>query len=54
VIGRPKTAAYVGLVAMFSVVAGLLYGAWVDGVNAGWVAAGLLAFLGALAALMAG
>ncbi|MBK9362267.1 MAG: permease [Rubrivivax sp.] len=53
VIGRPKTAAYVGLVAIFSVVAGLLYGAWVDGVNAGWVAAGLLAFLGALAALMA-
>ena len=37
---------------MFSVVAGLLYGAWVDGVNPGWIAAGLLAFVGALAALL--
>jgi hypothetical protein len=36
VIGRAKTAAYVGLVALFSVCAGLLFGAWVDG--AGWVA----------------
>lgn len=34
VIGRAKTAAYVGLVALFSVVAGLLYGAWVDGAGA--------------------
>jgi uncharacterized membrane protein YraQ (UPF0718 family) len=30
VIGRRKTAAYVGLVAGFSICAGLLYGAWVD------------------------
>jgi uncharacterized protein len=30
VIGRRKTLAYVGLVAVFSVAAGLLYGAWVD------------------------
>jgi uncharacterized membrane protein YraQ (UPF0718 family) len=30
VIGRRKTAVYVGLVAGFSVCAGLLYGAWVD------------------------
>jgi uncharacterized membrane protein YraQ (UPF0718 family) len=30
VIGRRKTAAYVGLVAVFSICAGLLYGAWVD------------------------
>ncbi|OGB71403.1 MAG: permease [Burkholderiales bacterium RIFOXYC12_FULL_65_23] len=35
VIGRQKTAAYVGLVALFSVCAGLLYGAWVDGL--GWL-----------------
>ena len=35
VIGRRKTAAYVGLVALFSVCAGLLYGAWVDGL--GWL-----------------
>ena len=31
IIGRRKTAAYVGLVALFSAVAGLAYGAWVDG-----------------------
>ena len=53
VIGRPKTFTYVGLVALFSVVAGLLYGAWVDGVNPAWIAAGLAAFLGTLAALLA-
>ena len=53
VIGRRKTAAYVSLVAVFSVTAGLLYGAWVDGVNPVWIAAGLLAFLGVLAALLA-
>ena len=35
VIGRQKTAAYVSLVAVFSVCAGLLYGAWVDGL--GWL-----------------
>jgi hypothetical protein len=52
VIGRPKTITYVALVALFSVVAGLLYGARVDGVNPGWIAAGLLAFMGALAALL--
>lgn len=31
VIGRRKTAAYVGWVAVFSATSGLLYGAWVDG-----------------------
>jgi hypothetical protein len=53
VIGRPKTFAYVGLVAVFSTVAGLLYGAWVDGVNAAWIAIGLTAFVGSLVALLA-
>ena len=52
VIGRPKTFTYVALVALFSVVAGLLYGAWVDGVSPGWIAAGLLAFMAALAAML--
>jgi uncharacterized membrane protein YraQ (UPF0718 family) len=33
VIGRTKTAAYVGMVALFSVGAGLIYGAWVDGLG---------------------
>jgi uncharacterized membrane protein YraQ (UPF0718 family) len=37
VIGRTKTAAYVGLVALFSICAGLLYGAWIDGaIRSGW------------------
>lgn len=49
VIGRTKTAAYVGLVALFSIGAGLLYGAWVDGL--GWTA--LTATLGLLAAALA-
>ena len=35
VIGRPKTFAYVGLVAVFSVAAGYLYGAWVDNADRG-------------------
>lgn len=34
VIGRAKTAAYVGAVALFSITAGLIYGAWIDGM--GW------------------
>lgn len=53
VIGRPRTFTYVGLVALFSVLAGLLYGAWVDGVNPAWIALGLAAFMGTLAALLA-
>jgi uncharacterized protein len=36
VIGRQKTAAYVALVAVFSVCAGWLFGAWTDGVS-GWL-----------------
>lgn len=35
VIGRQKTATYVSLVALFSICAGLLYGAWIDGL--GWL-----------------
>jgi len=54
VIGRAKTAAYVGLVAAFSICAGLLYGAWVDGVNPVWLALGLAAFAALLAATLAG
>jgi uncharacterized membrane protein YraQ (UPF0718 family) len=51
VIGRPKTFAYVGLVAVFSIVAGLVYGAWVDGVSPAWITLGLAAFVGSLAAV---
>lgn len=52
VIGRPKTFTYVGLVAVFSVVAGLTYGAWVDGVNPVWIGAGLATFVGSLLVLL--
>jgi len=49
VIGRPKTFAYVGWVAVFSVTAGLLFGAWVDGVGFGWLALGMAALIAVLA-----
>ena len=52
VIGRPNTAGYVALVAVFSITAGLLYGAWVDGVNPLWLALGLAAFAATLAAAL--
>ncbi|HFD39261.1 MAG TPA: permease [Anaerolineae bacterium] len=43
VIGQKKTWVYVGLVTLFSTLAGLLYGAWVDGVSLQRIAAYLLA-----------
>jgi hypothetical protein len=52
VIGRPKTFTYVALVAVFSIVAGLTYGAWVDGANPAWIVIGLAAFVGSLVALL--
>jgi hypothetical protein len=48
VIGSKITWVYVGLVVLFSVLAGLLYGAWVDGASAWLILAGLGAFLGVL------
>jgi uncharacterized membrane protein YraQ (UPF0718 family) len=48
ILGRAKTATYVGLVALFSAIAGLAYGAWVDGASA-WLVAGSVALM--LAAL---
>jgi hypothetical protein len=53
VIGWRKTAAYIGLVAVFSVAAGLLYGAWVDGVSGVWIASSLAAFAALLGAALA-
>ncbi len=53
VIGRGKTAVYVGLVAVFSMTAGLVYGAWVDRVNLAWVALGLVVFVVALVGALA-
>ncbi|NIC43676.1 permease [Aquabacterium sp. A08] len=52
VMGRPKTAAYVGLVALFSVAAGLLYGAWVDGLSVWRLVGGLAASVALLGGLM--
>jgi hypothetical protein len=53
VIGRPKTFAYVGWVAIFSITAGLLYGAWVDGVGLGWLVLGMATFIAVLAGALA-
>ena len=53
VIGRAKTFAYVALVALFSVAAGLLYGAWVDGARIGPIAVGLSGFIALLAIALA-
>lgn len=52
VIGRKKTFSYVGLVAIFSVMAGLSYGAWVDGMASSTLALGLAAFVAMLAGLL--
>lgn len=52
IIGRLKAWVYVGWVALFSTLAGLIYGAWVDGASIGLVALYLLAFLAILAFLL--
>lgn len=51
VIGRKKTSVYVALVASFSIVAGLLYGAWVDGTDWLTLGAGMAAWLAVTAAV---
>jgi uncharacterized membrane protein YraQ (UPF0718 family) len=48
VIGRTKTAAYVGAVALFSMTAGLLFGAWMDGAGRGPLLLALMLFVVAL------
>lgn len=53
VIGRTKTAAYVGMVALFSICAGLVYGAWVDGLGSVPLAGALGTLLLALAVALA-
>jgi uncharacterized membrane protein YraQ (UPF0718 family) len=54
VIGRAKTFTYVALVAVFSVAAGLIYGAWVDGASALFVLFAVAAFIALLALLLRG
>lgn len=51
VIGRKKTFSYVGLVALFSVTAGLLYGSWVDGMSATRLVMSMGVFVAALGTL---
>jgi len=53
IIGRKKTAAYVALVAIFSMAAGMIYGAWVDGTGLAWVGLGLVAIVVVLAGVTA-
>jgi hypothetical protein len=50
VIGQRKTWVYVGLVTVFSTLAGLIYGAWVDGTSP-WL---ILGYLSAIVAALAG
>jgi uncharacterized membrane protein YraQ (UPF0718 family) len=52
IIGRIKTWTYVGWVALFSTLAGLIYGAWVDGASIGLALLYLLAFLTLLGAVL--
>jgi hypothetical protein len=52
IIGRQKAWVYVGWVALFSTVSGLIYGAWVDGVSVVTLMLYLVAFLATLAAVL--
>jgi hypothetical protein len=48
IIGSAKTWVYVGLVTIFATIAGLLYGAWVDGASLWLILLALAVFLGTL------
>jgi hypothetical protein len=48
IIGKLKAWTYVGLVAVFSTLAGLTYGAWTDGTPISTVALGFVAFIAVL------
>ena len=48
IIGKLKAWTYVGLVAVFSTLAGLTYGAWTDGTSISTVALGFVAFMAVL------
>ena len=50
IIGRLKAWVYVGWVALFSTLAGLIYGAWVDGTSLGMILLFLAIFLSLLGA----
>ena len=52
IMGKLKTWTYVGWVALFSTLAGFIYGTWVDGASLAMIASYLLAFLVALALIL--
>lgn len=52
IIGKLKAWTYVGLVAVFSTLAGLTYGAWTDGTSITTVAFGFVAFIAVLFAAL--
>ncbi len=52
IIGKLKSWVYVGWVALFSTLAGLIYGAWVDGTSIGMVVLYLALFLTILAVIL--
>ena len=52
IIGRTKTWTYVAWVALFSTLAGLIYGAWIDGTSLWRLGLYLSGFLGMLAAVL--
>lgn len=52
IIGRRKTFTYVGLVALFSAMAGFTYGAWIDGASLLTLALYLAGFIASMAMLL--
>jgi hypothetical protein len=52
IIGKKKAWTYVGLVALFSTLAGLIYGAWIDGASAGILIVYIVAILAVLSAAL--
>ncbi|MEN8171329.1 MAG: permease [Chloroflexota bacterium] len=52
IIGRLKAWVYVAWVSLFSTLAGLIYGAWVDGISLGVVVLYLVSFLALLAGIL--
>jgi len=52
IIGKLKAWTYVGLVALFSTLAGLAYGAWIDGTATGTIGLGFVAFVTLLFAIL--
>ncbi|MBU3947254.1 MAG: permease, partial [Proteobacteria bacterium] len=52
IIGRIKAWVYVGWVALFSTLAGLIYGSWIDGASIGLVVLYLAVFLAVLSGIL--